>query len=656
MLSFNIGLSGIRASQVGIDATANNIANADRPDYHRQSVVMSAAETTLAGNHFLGNGVKIEEIRRVFAFLIEDSLSQNISQQSSASQQLGAFQQIETMLTAGDGSLQNQLQSLFDRLTALTANPGDAITRATVLQQANSLAEELHDLSANLNRLRNAAANQLSGELPAVNGQLAELASVNKQLSFADSQNKSPNHLLDRRSQLINELSASIDLTAHQQGGSDLSVLIANKHVYMDDRAVVLRSQIDNSGRMQIFAKGMEGPLTFGGGTIEALQQVANEIVPGIQQQIDSLASGLAFTFDKIHSTGLPIDGPQQILRGTRKLANANVPIAEAKPAFAVSGGKLYVSITDQASGNRRLHAIAFDPEFMSLNDLAAAISGIDHLQATVDKNAFLTIKSEDGFSFDFAGRVETTTDLSAVSGTSVPRLSGNYSGEQNDQFTYRIIGSGTVGATDGLRAEVKNAAGDIVADLDLGSDYQPGSALPVSQGVEISFASGTLNDGDTFSSFVVAQPDASGILATLGLNTFFTGRSAADLQVNPDLLKNPDRFATSKSGDPADSRNILELLKQRDVELASLGGGTFEEFVARIVNDVAASGSELNTEVSDLEVLGNRLETERASAIGVDPNEEFVKLMQFQRSFEMAAQIITVSDQNLQTLLAIFG
>lgn len=67
MNGFNIGVSGLKAAQVGLDVTSHNIANVNTANYKRQ--VVDFAEV-LAPRWYIastpdGAGVKVEDIRQV---------------------------------------------------------------------------------------------------------------------------------------------------------------------------------------------------------------------------------------------------------------------------------------------------------------------------------------------------------------------------------------------------------------------------------------------------------------------------------------------------------------------------------------------------------------------------------------------------------------
>ena len=105
------------------------------------------------------------------------------------------------------------------------------------------------------------------------------------------------------------------------------------------------------------------------------------------------------------------------------------------------------------------------------------------------------------------------------------------------------------------LTLEVKNSSGSVVASLNVGQGYEPGSALQVVDGVSVRLGAGTANDGDTFTAQVVADADTAGILPVLGLNSFFTGHDAGDIHVRNDLISNPGLLAASARARSATDR-----------------------------------------------------------------------------------------------------
>jgi flagellar hook-associated protein 1 FlgK len=129
-------------------------------------------------------------------------------------------------------------------------------------------------------------------------------------------------------------------------------------------------------------------------------------------------------------------------------------------------------------------------------------------------------------------------------------------------------------------------------------------------------------------------------------LNTFFTGSTARDISVNNTVLGNPSNFAASKNGLPGDNRNALTLAQFSSSEFTRLNGNSIDQAVTGIVKTLASDG-QLTKNVRDIaEASKNALESEDLSITGVSLDEEAVKLIKFQRSFQASAKYIqTIND-----------
>ena len=402
-------------------------------------------------------------------------------------------------------------------------------------------------------------------------------------------------------------------------------------------------------------AAGSQQPLNITGGQIGGLLQVRNQVLPNYRQRLDTLAQSLMQGLDGIHATGLGLNGPFNNLSSLRSISDVTVPLAKADTKFPIQTGSLFISVTNLSTGQRTLNEVKIDPNTQSLNDVANAISGVGHLQAQTDsQSGTLKILAQSGYAFDFAGQIPTAPQSSTITGTAVPQIGGAYTGTNNDAYTFKVVGSGTVGQASSLSLHVLNSAGNLVTALNIGQGYEPGSTLQVANGVTVQLSDGTVNDGDSFSTQVIAKPDTAGFLTALGLNTFFTGSTASDIQVNPDLLAQPQDLAASRSGQPNDGSNLQAMVALRDKPGLANGTQTFSQFYAAMVGDVGTQVQGLTQRQSADQLLTQNLQAQQQSVSGVDPNEELIQMLQFQRSFQAAARYVSAIDDSLNNLLQI--
>src|SRR5262249_7240748 len=83
--SLQIGRTALNASEVAIQVTGNNFANAATPGYSRQLVDLAAIQDARYGGNFLGRGVEVQGIRRQVDNALLTRLRAGISNEASAS-------------------------------------------------------------------------------------------------------------------------------------------------------------------------------------------------------------------------------------------------------------------------------------------------------------------------------------------------------------------------------------------------------------------------------------------------------------------------------------------------------------------------------------------------------------------------------------------
>ena len=651
-MNFGIGLSALQASQFAIDNVSQNIANAGTEGYHRQVVHMEVRQSQLVGRFYQGTGVDVNRVERVRDQVIESVYTNSISDLAKIEQQNVIERQIENYLQPGEGTIQNALTGFFDEVSRLSANPGERALRTSIVNQGVNLATRTRNLSDQFGELKQSIDQQIDSEVDALNKQLERLVELQSRIETSSSID-TPNNLLDQRDQLINEIAERVDVQRVEQLQNKLGLTLTGSPVFIGASPVRFEAFSNPDGTREIRLENGDRPLKINGGKIASLLETRNSITETYQSQVDEFATGLMRELDQAHATGLGLEGPFEQISGSRAVDDTTVPLDESGLAFPVEEGELFLTITD-GNGNRRTTGISIDPAIDSLEDVAANISNLDNVQAVVDSNTGkLSVFAEPGFSFDFTGRLTTVPDLTGFTGTSTPQIGGEFENPENRRVTVSVAGSGTIGKTPGLVANVTDDLGN-VTQVEIGEGYEAGSELALGDGTFITFGPGDVGAGDTFEFDQVANSDTSGILSALGMNSFFEGTNASNIAVNSRIVDNPDRIASSKSGEIADTRNIESFLVLREAQVLQEGTLTFEDFLAEAT---AAIGIQVQSSAalqSSIEQLNFEYEADRNAISGVDLNEELLALNQYQKSYDAAVQVIRTMDSMFETLVNI--
>jgi flagellar hook-associated protein 1 FlgK len=144
---------------------------------------------------------------------------------------------------------------------------------------------------------------------------------------------------------------------------------------------------------------------------------------------------------------------------------------------------------------------------------------------------------------------------------------------------------------------------------------------------------------------------DTSGVLTALGINTFFSGTTALDIGVNPDVLDNPSLFAASQGGIGADTNNAVQLAQFPNQSLASQNGNTLTDLYNNMVNDVTQGSAQAQSTSASADAYAQSLNSQELAESGVSIDDETIKMMSYQQDYEASAHYISTLESLLQIL-----
>jgi flagellar hook-associated protein 1 len=297
-------LRGLLAQQGALDVTSHNIANANTEGYSRQQAVFSASDplqvvdgaklSTLAS---VGTGVDIQSYSRIRdQFLDLQYRAQNmvLGQQSTTS---NAMSQVETSLQEpGDNGLSAQLAKFWSAWSDLANNANSAGARQALYEQANTVAETLHSLDAQLS----GAATQASTEytsLTQAGGEVAQdaaqIANLNTAIKTAVAAGDHPNDLMDKRDQLLDKLSQLAQVSVTDLGNGSIQVSFGDAaNPIVDDGTVNWPQTLNNAGPPPTSSGGKLGALNDlfkTGGTIDSLRADLNNVAKTLANQVNAI-------------------------------------------------------------------------------------------------------------------------------------------------------------------------------------------------------------------------------------------------------------------------------------------------------------------------------------------------------------------------------
>ncbi|MCX4310644.1 MAG: flagellar hook-associated protein FlgK [Desulfovibrio sp.] len=684
---FNIGQSALNASQAWISVTGNNLANVDTEGYSRQYVDQKDAGGLTYKPGAQPLGVNAQQIMRFFDQFLERSYVKQSTNSSRWDQQDTIMASLENIFNESNRQgINSSLNSFFNAWQDLALRPDSTANRESLISFSDSLADMFSTSMDAIKSIQTDMNVSIAHDVKRVNELSQTIAELNRQITAQtiDGMNN-PNALLDKRDQAVRELATLVDVETIDHGKGNFRVQLSTGQPLVDGTETYELAVLGPRSENRLMPDSTyEGTVTFEGKdtheyTIEIVRGGNAGDVPPPQFKVSvggvylkdahgndtfDITVGedgktapvkikeleISFTSDKNFNAGdkfdvVPKDGLYWIepTRGPQNITpQINLNGQENKDR--VTGGKLaaYHNIRDDNCGRYKdeLNAVA-SSLIWEVNRIHSQGAGLSKLTQSQGQQ-----------------RVGDTTKPLGTAQAMMPnsdRLKKGtvnfhfYNKEQTDGNNY--IGSVSFDfdpATDSLETVVENINTQMSPNFLTASIQDNKLVLVAKDGVE--FAMGT---------------DTSGVMAALGINTFFTGSNASDIAVN-DMVHLDTNFIAAGAvngqfqvnvGDNITATAIGKLV-DKPVTISTMwktvNNQTIGQFYANLVTTVGSDRrlSKTNTEYHT--ALTNDLFDRTQAVTGVNMDEEMSNLIKFQHSYTAAAKMITTADQMLQTLLGL--
>lgn len=145
---------------------------------------------------------------------------------------------------------------------------------------------------------------------------------------------------------------------------------------------------------------------------------------------------------------------------------------------------------------------------------------------------------------------------------------------------------------------------------------------------------------------------DTSGVLAALGVNTFFSGHNGTDISVSSTLLSDPSKFAASQGGVGEDAHNAEQLATLLSSRLSTQNGQSLAVLYDRLTSNVSQGASVIKSVAEGYRTFQSALDGQHLAISGVSIDEEAVRMIGYQRTFQASAKLISTISELLDLLV----
>ncbi len=334
-----IALRALQAQQISLDITGHNVANANNPNYSRQTALHSATKpypapmmgyTPSSGQ--LGTGVEISQINRMRDGFVDLRLRQQLHSKNYWAAMEDGLRQVELFFNEpSENGIHYALDQFWDSLQDLSREPDFIAVREVVVQRAHVLVESIRGTRENLQSLRENINGNIPLKVDEVNSLARRIADLNVEIGKITATGSIPNDLLDARDGLVEELSHLVDIEVVQDYAGMIGVTIGGASLVHRGTSYGLTTTVgdesDNYRKVEVIWAATGNKADIRSGEIGGLLDLREEITRVIGE-LDDWTLDFALEFNRRHAVGYDAKGNG----GYTGTIDAENPAEEAVP------------------------------------------------------------------------------------------------------------------------------------------------------------------------------------------------------------------------------------------------------------------------------------------------------------------------------------
>lgn len=314
----SIAISGLKAHKTALEITGNNVANAGTEGYTRQEVTFSENNPQYRGGVWVGAGVSVDSVRRVYDEFQVEQLRRDTSINSLHKTMASNAGQIDSLLADPGTGVQPGLERMFGAMQSVTDDPSSLSARQVLISESQGLVERFSSIDNRLksqNDIVNGQMDTLAGQVTTIAKGLAE---INREVVFASASAKGsePSALLDKRDQLLKSLANLVEINVSKQDGNIVNVTIGNGQSLVagsDFRRVFVGDGENDPSRKDLYFDNAGVPQNItrfmSGGEIGGLIDFRNEVLDPAINSLGQISLVMAQSINDQHKLGIDYNG-----------------------------------------------------------------------------------------------------------------------------------------------------------------------------------------------------------------------------------------------------------------------------------------------------------------------------------------------------------
>jgi len=656
---YQSGVSGLLAAQQQLATTGHNIANVNTDGYNRQRADQNASVGLNNGNNYIGGGTYIQDITRLYDQFSHKEQVINQSNLSNADSLHARLTQLDQVMSTSGNAVVGSLDKFYQALNGVADNPNDSGLRSIVLNQANTLSNDFNQLTSNFDNMTKA----VNGEIGQVANRISEisneLANLNKNImhSQSPSQGGQPNDLLDKRDQLVGELSQFTRVTTITDDNNLMTVMIGQGTTLVagitpmtlqvsagePNAQETKLSLVSNNSSVAINASTL-------GGSLAASFEFRDDHLAQTRAEIDRLAMAISSTLNDSQASGLDLNKKQ----GINIFTDINSSQLQQGRVLAHSDNSASIQtqivINDVSKLSTDQFEVRYDGTDFTLHNLTSG--GSENIGPPILPNGTGThTPSSPDYGFSF---IETNGSSLQAGDTFTIIPTKNSAALMKATLTdsNAIAASSAIAVTPS-----SNNVNDGKVEIINVTNPEAASASNITVDVYETPPAGT----GTFTYRVYNTNTPTTIIDT---NVYNPGQSAEvdlpagfTIKISGDLFGSGanarETFTIGNAFGVGNGQHAVAMAKTQEVGITNGGKETFSESLAVSTSVVGAKASNAELTADTAQALFTQAYNRNQSTSGVNLDEEAANLLKFQQAYQAASQIISTANTIFDTILA---
>lgn len=642
-----IGTRAMFANYAALQATGNNIANANTEGYSRQQVVLETAKGQFTGAGFFGKGVNVASVTRSYNSFLTTQASATKATAAGDAARAEQLKQVEAVFGTGKSGVGYSAGALLNAFVDVANQPADSSARQVVIARAKELADKFAAAGDQLQSLQTGITQDIKSSVDTVNNLAQQVGKLNEQIQALNGTGQPPNDLLDKRDNLISQISGYIGVTTIKADNGSVGVFVGGgQALVLGANANKLTTVADtyDPSKVQLgisVGSGLSSMIpqeALSDGSISGMLRFQNDDLVDARNLLGQMSAAISGAVNQQQSLGLDMGRPAG---PGSPLYSVGAP--RSLPAASNAGDAAFgVTLTDTTQVQASDYELQFDGTNYSLTRLSDNTAAVGSPFSAAQMAAGVTV---DGMT------IQMTAGTSVAGDRTLLQPVGNAAKDMRAVLSdpNGIAAASPVTAT--FTATNKGTA-------TLGSLAAVSTALDRTLTANVSFTSDT---GD----YSWELLDSTGAQVSTGTGTWTAGSPIAlngfELNLN----------GVPKSGDTLSVKPTTSTEANNGNALAFVGigtknivggstaangsvtpGRTITDAYASALSDIGVRVQSAQTAASISDSAAAQAESARANKAGVNLDEEAAKLIQYQQSYQAAAKMLQVAQQVFDTLL----